>query len=384
MKKQRRRGKGEGSIYQRKGDKRWVGSFRTEDGSRKYVYGETYAITLEKLRKAQREHQQGMVVTGPQTTITLRNYLEDWLETVRKPALRVSTYVRYRGNLDNHILPKLGHIPLRKLTTEHIEAFYAMKLKEGLSPRSIRGMHGLLHSALDHAVQRKRIPINICEHISLPRVTKHEIHPLTGDEARRLLETAKGHRLEALLTVAIATGMRRGELLALRWRDIDFHDGSLQIRRTVNRIAGFRFVENEPKTVKGRRKVSLPHFVLEALKKHRLLQEEARRKAGTSWQERDIVFCNRNGDFLFPDHVDDLFHKLLEDADLPRVRFHDLRHSAATILLSLGVHPKVVQELLGHSQISVTMDTYSHVLPSLQKDVMDGLDDFFGGENDFL
>src|SRR5438270_3459956 len=207
MKKQKRRGKGEGSIYQRKGDKRWVGSFRTEDGSRKYVYGDTYAEALEKLRKAQREHQQGMLVTGPQTTITLRNYLEDWLEIVRRPALRVSTYVRYRGNLDNHILPKLGHIPLRKLTTEHIEAFYAMKLKEGLSPRSIRGMHGLLHSALDHAVQRKRIPINICEHISLPRVAKHEIHPLTGDEARRLLETAKGHRLEALLTVAIATGM---------------------------------------------------------------------------------------------------------------------------------------------------------------------------------
>lgn len=183
--------------------------------------------------------------------------------------------------------------------------------------------------------------------------------------------------MEGLLTLDVTTGMRLGELLALRWQDIDFEHRSLHIRRSMGFISGQGYVEFEPKTARSRRKILLPPFVCEVLRQHRTRQLEERLKMGTVWRERDLVFCNRYGDFLDPSHLRQRFDRLLKDAGLPDVRFHDLRHSAATILLSMGIHPKVVQEILGHSQISMTLDTYSHVLPSMQQEAMDKLDDLF-------
>ena len=180
-----------------------------------------------------------------------------------------------------------------------------------------------------------------------------------------------------LLVLALTTGMRRGELLALRWSDIDCEGQNLQVRRTVDFIARYGYVENEPKTVRGRRKILLPAFVVEMLKRHRISQLEQKLKVGESWLDLDLVVCGLEGNYLNPRYLLKLFDKLLQEAGLPHMRFHDLRHSAATILLSMGVHAKVVQELLGHSTISMTMDVYSHVLPSMQKDAMDKWDDLF-------
>ena len=208
-------------------------------------------------------------------------------------------------------------------------------------------------------------------------MTKHEIQTLTQEQAHKLLEAAHGHRLEALLTVAVTTGMRRGELLGLRWQDIDFTNRSLYIRRTANYYPGFGHVENEPKTLRSRRKVVLPQFVIETLKRHRVTQDELRQKVGSAWHDYDLVFCNTLGSYQETQYLGDLLRALLKEAGLPPIRFHDLRHSAATIMLSMGVHPKVVQELLGHSNISMTMDTYSHVLPSMQQEAMDRLNDLF-------
>ncbi len=370
----KRRGHGEGTIFQRK-DGRWTASMTLEDGKRKTFYGKTRKEVQEKLRVALHEQKQGILVTGPQQTV--KQYLEQWFEEVHKPTLRVSSYARYRILLDKHILPVLGHIQLQRLTAQQVQALYTLKGKEGVAPKSIQNIHGLLHKALDTAVRWGLVARNVCSVVSTPRLVQHEIHPLSKEQAQRLLEEARGHRLEVLLTLALVTGMRRGELLALKWQDIDFESMSLHVCRTVNRITKYGYVENEPKTAKGRRVIMLPSFVLEMLKQHRLRQEEERLKVSDAWENRDLVFTDIHGGYVNPDYLLVRFRQLLHAAGLPDMRFHDLRHSAATILLTMGVHPKIVQELLGHSQISMTMDIYSHVLPTLQQEAISKLGDLF-------
>ena len=249
------------------------------------------------------------------------------------------------------------------------------KLKEGLTARTIHSIHSLLHKALDTAVRWDLVSRNVCDLVSQPRPSQHEIRPLNKDQAMQLLNAAREHRFEALLTVA--TGMRRGELLSLRWQDINFADSCLHVRHTMNRILGHGIVESEPKTSQGKRKIMLPQFAVEALKEQRTRQQEARLQAGSAWRDQDLVFSNIYGGYLDPGNTLRIFHKLVEEAGLLHMRFHDLRHSAATILLGMGVHPKVVQELLGHSKIGITMDIYSHILPSMQQEAMGKMQDAF-------
>lgn len=369
-----KRGHGEGSIYQRK-DGRWTASITLEDRKRKTFYGKTRKEVQELLKNALHQQQQGTLATGPQQTV--KQFLEQWLEQVHKPTIRLSSYIKYRGLLDRDILPVLGHLRLQKLTPQHVQALYAKKLKEGLTARTIHSIHSLLHKALDNAARWDLVGRNVCDLVTQPRPTQKEIRPLNKEQAMQLLKAAREHRFEALLTMAVATGMRRGELLGLRWQDINFADACLHVRRTVNRIRGHGIVESEPKTSQGKRKITLPQFAVEALKEHRLRQREARLQAGSAWQEHDLVFSNIYGGYLDPGNALRIFHKLVEEAGLPHMRFHDLRHSAATILLGMGVHPKVVQELLGHSKIGVTIDIYSHILPSMQQEAMGKMHDAF-------
>jgi integrase len=254
--------------------------------------------------------------------------------------------------------------------------------RETNSLRRVRGLHSLLHSALENAVKWNLVGRNVCDLVSPPVPKRHEIQPLTPEQAQRLLRAAREHKLETLLTLALATGMRRGELLGLRWQDIDFEVGCLHVRHSVGRVGRYGMIKSEPKTQRGRRKIMLPAFVLEALRQHQQQQHAAREEAGSDWQEKDIVFAGRNGKYFDLNGLDYHFKRLLKSAGLPNIRFHDLRHSAATILLSMGVHPKVVQELLGHSNISITLDIYSHVLPSIQQEAMNKLDDLFGGQEE--
>ncbi|MGZ3611089.1 MAG: site-specific integrase, partial [Ktedonobacteraceae bacterium] len=175
------------------------------------------------------------------------------------------------------------------------------------------------------------------------------------------------------------TGMRRGELLGLKWEDLTLTEsnGSLQVRRSMTRVAGHGVVTSEPKTASSRRKIALSPFVIRVLKEHRVRQLEMRLQAGTKWIENDLVFCNAYGNFLHPARLYMMFHKVLAEADVQNIRFHDLRHSAATILLSMGVNVKVVQEMLGHSRISMTLDTYSHVLPGMQEEAVEKISGLF-------
>lgn len=369
-----KRGHGEGSIYQRK-DGRWVACMTLENHKRKYFYGDTRREVQEQLKKALHEQQQGILATGSQQT--LKTYLENWLEQVYKPTVKPLTYQQCFSMAKNHLIPTIGSVPLQKLTPDKVQALYTQKLKDGLAPRTVVLIHSVLHRALENAVKWNLVPRNVAKLVTLPRIERHEGQTLTVEQARRLLELARGSNMEALLLVAVTTGMRKGELLALHWDDVNFVSKFVHVRRTVGRVAGRGWVESEPKTRASRRKIALPDEVLSVLIVHREHQAQVRAKAGIVWHERGLVFCNRYGGFLIAWHVDKLFHKLLVKADLPKMRFHDLRHSMATILLVAGIHPKVVQERLGHSSIRITMDIYSHVLPSMQDDVARMLGEMF-------
>lgn len=201
------------------------------------------------MQKALYEQKQGTLLTGSQQTI--KQYLEHWLEDVHKSSIRISTYVRYRGLIDQHILPSLGFIQLQKLSPQQVQALYARKLREALSARSVRILHAVLHKALDTAVRTNLVTRNVCNAVTPPRMTKYEIQPLSEEQAHMLLAVAHGHRLEALLTLALTTGMRRGELLALRWHDINFDHKSLQIVRTVNRLGAMDLLRPNQKQHKA-------------------------------------------------------------------------------------------------------------------------------------
>ena len=378
----KRRGHGEGSVYQRK-DGRFVASFIVEEtGKRKYLYGDTRKEVLDKLQKALYEQKQGILASGPQQT--LKTYLEYWLEDVHRLKIREGSYVMYRIILDKHLIPALGHTQLQKLTVRQVQSLYAKKLQEGLSPGRVRDIHAVLRKSLEHAVRTNLVARNVCDLAELPAEKQHLVRALTPEQARKLLQAVRDHHLEALLTLALTTGMRRGELLGLRWQDIDFQQGSLHISRAVSYITshGFKFVEGEPKTPMSRRKIMLPNFVTEILKRHQISQREMRHRAGPTWTENQLVFCNPSGGYIAPPTLRKHFGQVLKEAGLPHMRFHDLRHSAATLLLSMGVNPKVVQEILGHSTISMTLDVYSHTLPSMQTEAMSKMNDLLQQADD--
>lgn len=380
---QHRRGHGEGSIY-RQSDGRWSAAITLENRKRKVLYGKTRKEVQEKLKQALHEQLQGTLITTPQQTVA--HFLQDWLENSQKQSLRPRSYERYEEMVRLHIIPGLGRHQLLKLTGQHLQAFYAKKVKDGLSPTTVIGLHNVLHKALDTAVKWNLVARNVCDTVDPPRKVRHEIQPLTLEQIKKLLQVARGHPYEALYVLALATGMRRGELLGLKWQDINFTTGVLQVQRILSRVprtmrgeSSETYEEAEPKTQKSRRSVTIAAFAREALKHHRERQLEAKAQAGNVWQEHDYVFCTSLGTHLLPNDVLEQLKIVLKKAGLPAIRFHDLRHSAATLLFSQGVHPKIVQELLGHSDIGMTMDVYSHMLPTMQQEAISKLNDALQG-----
>jgi integrase len=240
-----RRGHGEGSITRRK-DGRYQAAITLENHERKYFYGKTRREVQEKLKIVLYEQKQGMLATGPQQT--LKAYLERWLEHVCKLTMRPNSYRQYYSTVHHHFIPALGHIKLQKLTTEMIQAFFAQKQKDRLSAKTLANIHSVLNSALENAVVWGLIGRNVAKAVGLPPIQRYEAQTLTVEQAKRLLEVARGSRLEALLLLALTTGMRRGELLALRWSDVDLDSRVLHVRRTMNFIGGLGYVEGEPKT----------------------------------------------------------------------------------------------------------------------------------------
>jgi len=378
QKRQKRRGHNEGTVYYVSGRKRWVAEISVSPGKRKKFYCKTEKEAIKKKNEALRELEQGTLTTG--TRRKLGEYLDDWLENVHKSRLRIGTYMNYK-KLVRYIVADLGDVWLQKLTPQQVQEFYARKLEEELSSKVVHDIHGVLHLALKNAVRWGLVSRNVCDFVTPPRIVSREVVPLSLEQARSLVNHVRGHRLELLLTMAVVTGMRRGELLALRWSNIDFENGRLLVLHSVDFIAGHGYVEGMPKTAAGKRVIVLPGFLLEMMKEHRERQMELS-KVTDKWQDNDLVFPNLHGGYMHPNHMGELFRKLLKEAGLPPIHFHDLRHSAASILLCMGVNVKVIQELLGHSDISITLRTYSHLLPSMQQEVVEKWDSVFGKDGE--
>jgi len=387
--------RGDGSVYQRQ-DGKWVGEAtvgRRADGGRdrRYVYGDTPEEAQEKLRKLLYERDRGLLADPAKQTVG--EFLSSWLQDVAKPAVRPRTYDCYSDIVERHIKPALGGIRLSKLSPQHLQRFYREKQEQGLT-RTVRLCHAVLHRALDRAAKWGLIVRNPADLVDPPKVPKKEFKPLSPEEAQRFLAAAEGDRFHALYVLAVTCGLRQGELLGLKWEDLDLERGTLQVRRQLQWVKAEgeerergkkrtepKWVLTEPKSAKSRRVVSLPAVAVAALKRHKARQTEERLRLGEVWQDLGFVFCTCVGTPESPSNLRKRsFAPLLEKAGLPKVRFHDLRHTCATALLAQGVHPKLVQEQLGHSQISLTLDTYSHVMPDMKREVAAKMDALFGGK----
>ncbi len=289
--------------------------------------------------------------------------------------MRPSTYERNQTLVRLHISPALGRLKLKGLTPAHVRWFYREKLDSGLSSGTMHKMHVVLHKALGQAVRDGLIPRNVTEAVKVQQVRRKEITPLTAEETKRLIEAARGDRFEALYVLAVTTGMRQSELLALKWDDVDLESGVLRVRRTLTRLKG-KVCLGEPKTPKSRRSVKLTAIAAEALRAHLSRQLEEIDRTGSLYKDQGLAFATEAGTPVNPTNLRRRsFAKLLKRAKLPEIRFHDLRHTCATLLLSRNVNPKIVSEMLGHSSISITLDTYSHVLPDMQDGAARALED---------
>jgi len=284
-----------------------------------------------------------------------------------KLRVRPLTYAGYKVNVEKHLVPTIGKIRLDQLTPLHVQVMMNQRLATGLSTKSVAYIHQVLRTALGLAVRWDMVSRNVARLVDRPRVLRKPINPLTPDEARRFLAAVGGHRLEALFSVALALGLRQGEALGLRWEDINFSAGTLRVSHQLQRI-DTRLTLVAPKTEKSRRTLVMPAMIAERLHEHEKRQVAEKLWAGSRWQENGLVFANRTGGPTQARHVIRQFHDVLEHAGLRRVRFHDLRHSCATLLLVQGVSPRVVMEVLGHSEIALTMNSYSHVVPELQRE----------------
>jgi integrase len=287
--------------------------------------------------------------------------------------LRPRTFADYKRIVNKHLIPAFGKVPLVKLGPEHVRELLRAKTDEGLSARRVRVIRAVLHTALDEAFKWGRIARNVVDLVMAPRASRYQAIVLNEKQAKAFLKAASKHRLGAMFCVALAVGLRLGEALGLRWEDVDLQNGTLTVRQALQRVEGkLQFVE--PKSEKSRRRVQLPEIAVDTLKRHRTRQKKDRLKAGGDWQDSTVVFTSSVGSPLDERNVRRAFKDVLTAAKLPKMRIHDLRHTCATLLLAQGVHPKVVQEILGHSQISLTMDTYSTVLPTVSRAAAEQMD----------
>ncbi len=304
---------------------------------------------------------------------TVAEFVDRWLEAT-EANVKPATARRYSDLMRLHVLPVIGGIQMQRLSALHIQELHARWREKGLSPTSCYHAHYILHRALSQAVRWRMLATNPCKLVDAPRRSTPETKTWDLAQVSAVLTAAASDDLEALWRLALLAGMRRGELLGLQWDDVDFERGTLAVRRTLSRGKGGSWELGTPKTTSGRRSIALPPSVVESLKRHRVQQLERRLALGPVWQDHGFVFTNAIGG---PLHVNSLvarFGKLVAAAGVPRIRFHDLRHTSATLLLAQGVHPKIVQERLGHANIAMTLDRYSHVTMDMQRDAADALD----------
>jgi integrase len=389
-KNRKRRGRGEGAIYQR-ADGLWAGSVSlglSEDGRRrrKVVYGATKGEVQEGLRQLQIDHSLGRLTDA--TRFTVGDFLTLWLETIARVKVSPCTYDRYKLVVERQLKPHLAGVRLDKLTGAVVSMLDAKLERAGASTRTRQMTLTVLHGAMRDAIRKKFIVANPVTDVPKPRVVKTEMKTWTQAQVQTFLDAAKADRLYALYVLALDAGMRQGELFGLHWPDVDFDAGAIQVQRTLSEIRG-AFALKPPKTAAGRRRVELSTFAQDALHEHRkrMLAEGRDVKTG-------LVFCDEGGKFLRKSNVSrrsfrsvvkranrtavEVAAKLKAAPDaLPQIRFHDLRHTHATLLLAAGENIKVVAERLGHEDIEITLKHYAHVMPGQQKGAAEKMQKIF-------
>jgi integrase len=374
----KRRGNNEGSIYQAAG-RGWVGNVSLGNGSRKAFSGKTRKEVADKINLLLTNQQKGFVAATPER-MTVATYLTNWLRNTIEPRDTPNTYAFYESITRVHLIPGLGSIRLVKLSPANVRELLNRKREKGLSRTTVLAIHATLKAALSEAVRDEMLYRNVAMLVrthdakKMKEEQQRSFKVLSGEQTAQFLNAISDHPWENFFVVSLMLGIRRGEVVALRWQNIDFEVGEIKI---LNSIISVRHKGTRLASLKAagsRRGLRMSPIVRDALVRQLERQREQRQLAGAGWREQDYVFTSANGDHWHPDTASGTFQELLTLAGLPHVRLHDLRHSCATALLTEGTHPKLVQEQLGHSRYQTTMDKYSHLVPSLRNEVADTME----------
>lgn len=366
----RKRNRGEGSIYPR-ADGTWRAQV-CHRGERLSFSAATRAECIAWVQDVQSKVRRGWNLQGAKTT--LKDFAAYWLE-LAKTKIRQKTIVSYESVLRTHIIPRLGNVQLCDLKPDRIDQFYVEMLTAGIGIYTVRVCHRTLHVMLANALRYDHILRNPADGATVPRAPSREMMVLDEEQVTRFLTTTSGTRYEALFRLAVTTGMREAELFGLKWADISWHHSVINLRRQAQRIPGQGMQFSEPKTKAGKRTIKLSQGALNALREHKLRQERERELASRRWVEQDLVFASRFGGTLDQSNLRREFYAILEVAGLPKMRFHDLRHTAASLMLNNNIPVIVVSRILGHSKPSVTLDIYGHLYNEMQNEAAQLMDD---------
>jgi integrase len=375
----KRRGAREGTI--RKTDRGWLGAValgHDDNGKqiRKWVLRQTRAEVATELQRLAKRKESGRPISSAKRTVG--QYMTQWLEDHVKATNAPLTYRGYEQTTRMYIIPRLGKIPLERLNGEDVQRCLNQASKDGLGPTSVKAINATLKTALTTAMKWGIVERNAAKNATPPKQRKYHAKFLCAEDADRLLKIVEGHRYEALIVVALMMGLRRGEVAALRWSEIDFADGRMHVRTSLQRITGKGVQLQDVKSEKSHRRPPLPALCIAALLRRRQIQEEEKSAAGMKWKrDSDFVFTSRYGARIVIEELTRELNNALELAKLPHMRFHDLRHSTASLLLAKGVPMKIVQEILGHANFQITGDLYTHVLPSQLREAMQTMNDIF-------
>lgn len=374
VEKKSRRGPGEGTIYKTKKGL-WVAQLMvgrnliTGKTERMTFYGKTMGEVRDKLIEAKYQLKQNTLVKP--SLVTLGDWIVEWLELYMMNSVKQTTYESYSSWVYNHIVPGLGDIPLQKLRADKIQRFLNRK-RDKLSSRSVRHIYRVLNASLKKAVNQKMLPENVMSAVKRPALEKYEINPWSTDEKNLFLNRIQKHRLYPLFLLALESGLRRGELLGLKWLDLDHENNKLTIIRSYNVVKGGAAF-NEPKAG-SRRTITLPAKVTSELLLWKADQNKEKELLGRNYKDHGLMFSTTMGTPIYPRDLNRYFEKLIELTGVRKIRLHDLRHTHATVLLKLGVHPKTVQMRLGHKDITITLQLYSHYVPGLDEEAAEKLD----------
>jgi integrase len=366
----RRRSRGEGSLYYWEEKKLWVAKFTLPNGKRKTKYSKTQKEAREWLQNSLNQLRQGVFIADDKVTVS--QFFERYMNDFAKYSLKPSTYHNYEMMIRLYINPDIGNIRLTQLRVDNLHFLYAKRRSEGLSDRMVQYVHGILHRTLNKALKWGLITVNPADLAEAPTNKKKEMKVWTAEQVKTFLNYLKDDRWLAIYMTACGTGLREGELLGLSWSNVNLEEGNLKVTQSLYYIPRIGLVFSEPKSEKSRRLIMLPDFVIEALKAHKVRQDELRKSP--NWKGNGLVFTTNIGTPISPRNLVRHFKQKTKEANLPDIRFHDLRHSFASILLEKNVHPKIVQEILGHSNITLTLNTYSHIIPTMQKEAMKTID----------